>query len=363
MAMNSDSMYEDRSSRRRRETLWLGLRIYRGLFSNLVGVKVPMFSGHKLTYNCNLRCKMCPFWKRPAKDSSIAREKMILRQIHDSGVCAIAFEGGEPLLRKDLVEILAFSRSLPLHTSLITNGTLLESKIDEIARYIDGALYVSLDGLEKTHDTIRGVNGCFRKAVRGIGASRAKVALTINTTIMAENIYEIEDLVKLAKELDVKISVALAHDYYKAEASTASGYEIREVTRKLVEMKKKGYPLVNSTSYLKVIGKEKKWTCKPWASVNIGPEGHLVLPCYVRNEYADSVSILETSIKTAISEFDWSETQNCQNCNLHCYVEPSLVLSGDFRTYLDWAMLFVTDRLRKKPLSNSPNRKPASLSP
>jgi sulfatase maturation enzyme AslB (radical SAM superfamily) len=92
------------------ETLRLGLRIYRGLFLNLFGVRVPLFCGHKLTYNCNLRCKMCPFWKRPSKDSSTVQEKAILRQIYDSGACAIAFEGGEPLLRKDLVEILAFSR-------------------------------------------------------------------------------------------------------------------------------------------------------------------------------------------------------------------------------------------------------------
>ena len=74
----------------------------------------------------------------------------------------VAFEGGEPLLRQDLVDILAFSRSLPLHTSLITNGTLLESRIDEIAPYINGVVYVSLDGLEKTHDAIRGVSGTFR---------------------------------------------------------------------------------------------------------------------------------------------------------------------------------------------------------
>jgi MoaA/NifB/PqqE/SkfB family radical SAM enzyme len=154
------------------ETLWLGLRIYRGLLSNMFGARVPLFCGHKLTYNCNLRCKMCPFWKRPGKDSSIEREKAILRRIYDSGACGIAFEGGEPLLRNDLAEILAYSRSLPLHTSLITNGTLLESKIDEIAPYINGVVYVSLDGLEKTHDAIRGVIGCFRKAVRGIMASR-----------------------------------------------------------------------------------------------------------------------------------------------------------------------------------------------
>jgi MoaA/NifB/PqqE/SkfB family radical SAM enzyme len=108
-------------------------------------------------------------------DSSLEKEKAILKQIHDSGVCGIAFEGGEPLLRNDLVNILAFSRSLLLHTSLVTNGTLLESRIDEIAPYINGAIYVSLDGLEKTHDTIRGVSGCFRKATEGIIASKEKV--------------------------------------------------------------------------------------------------------------------------------------------------------------------------------------------
>jgi MoaA/NifB/PqqE/SkfB family radical SAM enzyme len=280
---------------------------------------------------------MCPFWKRSSKDSSIEREKAILRRIYDSGVCGIAFEGGEPLLRNDLVEILAFSRSLPLHTSLVTNGTLLESKIDEISSYVNGVVYVSLDGLEKTHDAIRGVNGCFRKAVRGIIASREKVSVTINTTIMAENIHEIEAMVKLAKELDIKMSVAVAHEYCNAEASPPASHEIREVAGKLAKMKKKGYPLVNSNSYFKVVAKEKNWTCKPWSLVNVGPEGKLVLPCYVRNEYATSISIFETSIKKAISRFDWKETKDCKKCSLHCYVEPSLVLSWDVRTYMDWA--------------------------
>jgi MoaA/NifB/PqqE/SkfB family radical SAM enzyme len=282
---------------------------------------------------------MCPFWKRPSKDSSTAREKAILRQIYDSGVCAIAFEGGEPLLRNDLVEILAFSRSLPLHTSLVTNGTLLESRIDEIAPYINGAVYVSLDGLEKTHDAIRGISGCFRKAVRGIMASRGKVSVTINTTIMAENIHEIEDLVKLAKELDTGIAVAVAYEYCNAKTSAPASHEIKEIAKKLAEMKKNGYPLINSPSYFKVFAKEKNWACKPWASVNVSPEGNLVLPCYVRNEYAGTISVFEAGIKTAISKFNWKETQNCQECSLHCYVEPSLVLSGDFRTYLNWVVL------------------------
>ena len=280
---------------------------------------------------------MCPFWKRPSQDSTLEQEKAILKQVYDSGACGIAFEGGEPLLRNDLVEILAFSRSLPLHTSLITNGTLLESRIDEIASYINGVVYVSLDGLEKTHDVIRGVGGSFRKAVRGISAAKEKVAVTINTTIMAENIDEIESMVRLAKELGTKISIAVAHEYCNVNASSPTTGKTSKIAHRLIEMKHEGYPIVNSIGYFKVMAKEKNWQCKPWAMVNIDPNGKVVLPCYVHNDYASSVSISEVGIKNAVSGFDWKKIKNCRKCSLHCYVEPSLVLSGDFRAYMHWA--------------------------
>ncbi len=280
---------------------------------------------------------MCPFWKRPSQDLDLEQEKAILKQVYNSGAVGIGFEGGEPLLRKDLVEILAFSHSLPLHTSLITNGTLLESRIDEIAPYINGVVYVSLDGLEKTHDAIRGVGGSFRKAVRGISAAKEKVAVTINTTIIAENIDEIEDLVVLAKELGTKISVAVAHEYCNVNASSAAIGKTSKIAYRLIEMKLKGYPIVNSIGYLKVMAKEKNWKCKPWSMVNIDPNGNLVLPCYVHNDYVSNVSIFENSIKNSVSNFDWKKIENCRKCTLHCYVEPSLVLSRDFRSYMHWA--------------------------
>jgi radical SAM family uncharacterized protein len=319
------------------ENLRMGFRIYNGLISNLCGVRVPIFCGHKLTYNCNLRCKMCPFWKRPSPDSSLAQEKAILKQVYNSGACGVAFEGGEPLLRTDLVEILAFSRSLPLHTSLITNGTLLESRIDELAPYINGVVYVSLDGLEETHDAIRGVGGSFRKAVQGISAAKEKVAVTINTTVMAENIDEVESMVELAKELGTKISVAVAHEYCNANASSPAAGKIPKIAHRLMEMKREGYPVVNSIGYFKVMAKEKNWQCKPWSMINIDPHGNVVLPCYVHNDYASSVSVFEGGIKGAVSDFDWKKIENCQKCSLHCYVEPSLVLSGDISAYMHWA--------------------------
>ena len=243
---------------------------------------------------------MCPFWKRSSENLSTQKEKEILKQIYDSGACGIGFEGGEPLLRKDLTEILAYSRSLPLHTSLVTNGTLLKSRIDEIAPYINGIVFVSLDGLEKTHDLIRGVNGCFKEAVQGITAAKRKVSVTINTTIMADNIHEVEDTVKLAKDLGVRIVLSVAHEYHcNANASSPQADEIKKIAKQLIELKRKGYPIMNSINYFKVIAKEKNWQCKPWAMINIDTDGRMVLPCYVHNQYETSVSIFENGIKAA----------------------------------------------------------------
>jgi MoaA/NifB/PqqE/SkfB family radical SAM enzyme len=319
------------------EPITLGLRIYRGFILNLLGAKVPFFVGHKLTYNCNLRCKMCPFWKLASADSSLEQEKAILKQVYNSGACGVAFEGGEPLLRPDLVDILAFSRSLPLHTSLITNGTLLESRIDEIASYINGVIYVSLDGLDKTHDIIRGVKGTFKKALAGIVAAQRKCPVTINTTVMAENIDEIESLVQLAKELGTKISLAIAHEYCNANASSAAIDKTPKIAHRLLEMKRNGYPIANSVGYLKVMAKIKDWHCKPWTMINVDAKGNIVLPCYVQNDYSRGVHISRGGIKGAISSFDWKNVDACKKCSLHCYVEPSLALSRDISAYMYWA--------------------------
>jgi MoaA/NifB/PqqE/SkfB family radical SAM enzyme len=265
------------------------------------------------------------------------QEKAVLREIYRCGAVGVAFEGGEPLLRRDLVDILAYSRSLPLHTSLITNGTLLASRVEEIAPYINGVIYVSLDGLENTHDNIRGVKGSFRQAVGGIDAAKQKTAVTINTTVMAENMHEIVEMVRLAQELGTKISVAVAHEYCNASTSSPETKEILKIARQLIRMKQEGYPLVNSIGYFKVMAKEKIWKCKPWTMLNIDPQGNVVLPCYVHNDYSRTKPIVDCGIKGMVAGFDWKKIEKCQRCSLHCYVEPSLVLSRDIRAYMHWA--------------------------
>lgn len=77
---------------------------------------------------------MCPFGQRAYKDTSLEEEKHIIKALYDAGVCLIAFEGGEPLLRDDLPEILEYSKALGISTSIITNGVLLSRKVDSPPR-------------------------------------------------------------------------------------------------------------------------------------------------------------------------------------------------------------------------------------
>jgi MoaA/NifB/PqqE/SkfB family radical SAM enzyme len=134
----------------------------------------------------------------------------------------------------------------------------------------------------------------FKEAVEGITATRKNVPVTINTTIMTENITEIEDVVRLAKKLSVRKAVSVAHKYQSADASEPNTAQTAEIAQKLVEMKK-NYPIVNSTNYFRVIAKQKNWKCKPWPLINVGINGKLVLPCYVRNQYETIDSVLDVT--------------------------------------------------------------------
>ncbi len=68
----------------------------------------------------------------------------------------------------------------------------------------------------------------------------------------------------------------------------------------------------------------KKWTCKPWLTINIDPEGRIVTPCYVINEYSGSTRVWETDIMKLWNEYKWENYESCNACSLSCYLEPSI---------------------------------------
>jgi radical SAM protein with 4Fe4S-binding SPASM domain len=120
----------------------------------------------------------------------------------------MAFTGGEPLMRPDLFELLAYSKVLGFSNTIATNATLIDDKVAQQMRAHGVVIAaVSLDGFTaETHDKIRGLPGSFEKAVQGMRAlTRAGIVLHINITAMEYNVTQMERLMALVDELKTGI--------------------------------------------------------------------------------------------------------------------------------------------------------------
>jgi len=136
-----------------------------------------------ITRACNLKCVHCynDSGSRCAEDELSTQEaKEVLRDLAAFGVPTVLFSGGEPLMRKDLFEMLASARELGLRTVISTNGTLITAEIaDKIKEHGVSYVGISLDGIGPINDKFRGVEGAFDKAVEGI----RKTADNFNVTV------------------------------------------------------------------------------------------------------------------------------------------------------------------------------------
>ena len=305
---------------------------------NLSGEKSPVIAGHKLLYRCNLECKMCPFWRR--EDEALLQlpdEIRIMDALARAGVSFLGFEGGEPLLRKDVGDILKEARAR-FHTSLVTNGWLLEHRLSEIAPHLD-LLFVSIDGIGETHDRLRGIPRSFERAVRGIRACRSEVPTFISHTVTRDNLDDAEKVVELAERLDIGLTVQIAYDYATADPMAPQPDRLRPTVERLRDLRRSGAPLMESIDYFDaILGSwygEKPWRCKPWLTINIDPSGRIVLPCYVLQEYHGGRPVWETDIRQLWNSFDWAPYESCNKCALACYLEPSLFRWTDFASLRD----------------------------
>ncbi len=160
-------------------------------------VRGPAKLAWEVTERCNARCLTCA--RREARVDELGTDEGIslVRQAAAMGVLTLSFSGGEPLLRPDLPLLIAEASRCGLHTSVSTNGLLLRPKVVEslVASGL-GTIYLSLDGMEATHDRMRGVPGAFRAvtAVARSLAGRGRPRVFYNATISRENLGDLEAL-------------------------------------------------------------------------------------------------------------------------------------------------------------------------
>lgn len=293
----------------------------------LRGEKTPVLAGHKLLYRCNLECLMCPFWRREDEPLlTVPEEVRMMNSLERAGVSFLGFEGGEPLLRPDLPQILEEAHAR-FHTSVVTNGWLLSQRYREIRKHLE-FIFVSLDGIGETHDRLRGIPRSFERAVDGIRAVAGDVPLAISHTVTKDNLGHAERLIALAEELGVRITVQVAYDYSTADSLSPGSAALHPHLTKLLALKQAGAPILESVEYFRSILSSwyggDPWKCRPWMTINIDPSGRIVMPCYVLQEYNGKVPVWDVDVRALWNSFDWDRYTSCNKCALACYLEPSL---------------------------------------
>jgi radical SAM protein with 4Fe4S-binding SPASM domain len=123
------------------------------------------------TRACNLRCIHCytdSDTRAHANELTGEEARAMMRDLAQFGIPALLMSGGEPLIRRDLLDLAEYARDLGLRCTLSTNGTLID---EPTARRIQAAGFtyvgISLDGVGEVNDRFRGVAGAFERAMRG----------------------------------------------------------------------------------------------------------------------------------------------------------------------------------------------------
>jgi heme d1 biosynthesis radical SAM protein NirJ len=158
-----------------------------------------------LVRRCNLTCMHCYSISTDVDFPGELSTEEVFRVMEDlkaARVPALILSGGEPLLRKNILEIAALSRALGFYTGLSTNGTLIDVPLaDRIAATGFHYVGISLDGLEETHDRFRRKQGAFEAALNGIRLCRDRgVKVGMRFTVTQDNAAELPALLDLAEQ-------------------------------------------------------------------------------------------------------------------------------------------------------------------
>ncbi len=169
-----------------------------------------------VTYKCNARCEMCNIWKSQASDEMGPNHYEKL----PSSLKTINITGGEPFLRKDLVDVVRaiHTRAPSARIVFSTNGFLTETIVDAITKirtfHKEIGVGVSIDGLEDVHDRVRGVKGAFKKAISTVEALKklGLKDLRIGMTLSQDNLRDAKAVFELSRNLGVEFTVTFAHN-------------------------------------------------------------------------------------------------------------------------------------------------------
>ncbi len=284
-------------------------------------------------FRCNLACAGCGKIDYPAP---ILNQRLTPAQcfeaVEECGAPVVAIAGGEPLLHKEMPEIVEGILARGKFIYLCTNALLMEKRLDRFRPHKNFAFDVHLDGDREMHDHAVSQEGVFDRAVAAIKAAKAKgFRVCINTTL-----FDGTDPVRVAAFLDyvktigldgVMISPGYAYERAPDQQHFLNRQKSKQLFRDIFRRGRgKGWKFNQSALFLDFLAGNQSYVCTPWGKPTRNVFGWQ-RPCYLLGEgYARTFrELMET---TDWDRYGTGNYEKCADCMVHSGYEATAVVDA-----------------------------------
>jgi len=225
----------------------------------------PFYASFKITSRCHFGCPFCNMNKNKTEDLSTADIKKILDNLSRSSVLMVSFEGGEPLLRSDIGDLLRYARSKAFYLLFTTSArNILKYPIQEYARYID-FLHVSIDEGHNNLDMFALLPDLVTLPTR----------VSVQTVVTKDTVDSLEKKVEFCHKAGANIVIIPASPMNNAQHCFPDIMKLESTVMHLYQ--RYTNTIHTPQGYFKAY---KKHHCSA-ASVIIAPDGYLYYPCHI----------------------------------------------------------------------------------
>ncbi|MEJ3658226.1 adenosyl-hopene transferase HpnH [Actinomycetes bacterium KLBMP 9759] len=295
--------------------------------------KFPLLVELEPLFACNLKCAGCGKIAQPAH---LLKQRMPVEQavaaIEESGAPMVSIAGGEPLMHKEIDEIVRQLLDRGKIVFLCTNAVLLPKHLHRFTPHRNFAWMVHIDGLRARHDASVAKEGVFDQAVDAIRLAKAQgFRVNTNTTFFdtdtPQDVIDVLDYLNDELGIDnMQISPAYAYERAPDQEHWLGVEQTRELFRKAFGGgRRKKWRLNHSPVFLDFLEGKLDLACTAWAIPSYSLLGWQ-RPCYLLDDGYVS------TYKELIEETDWDafgrgKDERCANCMAHCGYEPSAVFA------------------------------------
>ncbi|CAK0764277.1 Adenosyl-hopene transferase HpnH [uncultured Gammaproteobacteria bacterium] len=279
-------------------------------------------------FRCNLACAGCGKIDYP--DSILNRRLSVeecVAAAEECGAPVVSIPGGEPLLHREIGQIVAALVERRKYVYLCTNALLLEKKLELFTPSPYLSFSVHLDGLREHHDRSVCQEGVFDRAVAGIKAALAKgfrvnCAATFYDGVPAADIAAFLDFVRDLGVEGVTIAPGYAYERAPEQQIFLNRRKTKELFREVFRIGRgRNWRITHSSLYLDFLAGNQDYHCTPWGNPTRNVFGWQK-PCYLINEgYA--ATFAELIDGTDWDSYGTGRYEKCANCMAHCGYEPT----------------------------------------